>query len=106
MRSRAILIASCLCACGVEEHLPSMTTAGEVLSYHGDVIAAFFVAGAIPSTSDCVAAASDRDPTNTEQWVTYNWGSSGANVEQTPLGWVNAANYRNRGCKSQNGANC
>jgi stage II sporulation SpoD-like protein len=81
-------------------------TAGEVLTYHGDVIAAFFVAGAIPSAASCIAVESDSDPTNTERYVTYNEGLSGANVHQTTLGFVSATNYRNRGCQSQNGASC
>ncbi|MCA9540419.1 MAG: hypothetical protein KC620_16080, partial [Myxococcales bacterium] len=81
-------------------------TAGEVLMYRNTVVAAFYVAGAIPSTPDCVPAAGDRDPTSTERWVTYNRGRSGDDVIQTPLGWVDPRNLRNRGCNSQNGANC
>lgn len=81
-------------------------TEGEVLMYRGVVVAAFYVAGAIPSMPDCVARAGDNDPTNTERYVTYNEGRSGNGLIQTTLGWVNAGNLRNRGCKSQNGANC
>jgi len=81
-------------------------TSGQFLSYRNTLLCAFYVAGAIPSTEDCVAAAGDRDPTGTEGWVTYNWGRSGSDVIQTRLGWVNAGNYANRGCQSQNGANC
>lgn len=80
-------------------------TRGEVLTNSaGNVIAAFYVAGAIPSTSTCRPLSSDRDPTNTEKWVTYNEGRSGGNVTPTPLG--HPGNPLNRGCKSQNGANC
>ena len=82
------------------------STAGQVLMYHDDVIAAFYVAGAIPSTDDCRPAPGDRDPTGTEHFVTYNEGRSGDALEQTSLGFVNPRNYANRGCKSQNGANC
>jgi uncharacterized protein (TIGR03382 family) len=69
-------------------------------------IAAFYVAGAIPSTDDCRPAPGDRDPTSTERWVTYNEGRSGDEVVQTELGFVDQRNFANRGCKSQNGANC
>ncbi|MDY0002789.1 MAG: SpoIID/LytB domain-containing protein [Polyangia bacterium] len=81
-------------------------TAGQVLRYSGVTICAFYVAGAIPSASSCVATSSDNDPTNTEHYVTYNWGLSGNNIEQTTLGWVNTGNLYNRGCKSQNGSTC
>jgi Stage II sporulation protein len=81
-------------------------TAGVVLTYAGATICAFYVAGAIPSASDCEATASDSDPTNTEHYVTYNWNLSGNSIEQTTLGWVNIGNTANRGCKSQNGADC
>ncbi len=81
-------------------------TSGQVLRYNNLTVCAFYVAGAIPSTANCVPAASDPDATNTERYVTYNWGKSGTGITQTTLGWVNAGNYRNRGCKSQNGANC
>lgn len=81
-------------------------TAGQVLTYSGVTVCAFYVAGAIPSASSCVATGSDNDYSNTEHYVTYNWNQSGANVEQTTLGWVNPGNLYNRGCKSQNGAHC
>jgi len=81
-------------------------TAGLVLQYSGTQVAAFYVAGAIPSTDSCVARSSDTDHYNTERYVTYNWGKSGSGIEQTTLGWVNSGNHANRGCKSQNGASC
>jgi hypothetical protein len=90
-----------------EEHREAVrTTAGQVLMYADAPIAAFYVAGAIPSTDDCRPAAGDRDPTSTERWVTYNEGRSGDEVVQTELGFVDPRNFANRGCKSQNGANC
>jgi hypothetical protein len=90
-----------------QEHIDAVaSTAGQVLMYHDAVIAAFYVAGAIPSTADCRPAGGDRDPTGTEHYVTYNEGRSGDGIEQTSLGWVNPGNWANRGCKSQNGANC
>lgn len=97
---------SCGRAPGPEHIEAAASTAGRVLRYHGDVIAAFYVAGAIPSTDDCHPAPGDRDPTGTEHFVTYNEGRSGEGIEQTTLGWVNPQNWANRGCKSQNGADC
>lgn len=82
------------------------STAGQVLRYQGTTIAAFYVAGAIPSTDDCHPAGGDRDPTGTEHWVTYNEGRAGDAIDQTHLGWVDPGNLANRGCQSQNGANC
>lgn len=89
-----------------EHHLAVTETSGEVLR-NGDAdvtLAAFYVAGAIPTTDNCVPDPGDRDPTNTERFVTYNSGRSGAGIEPTSLG--HPGNPRNRGCKSQNGAHC
>jgi hypothetical protein len=90
------------------EHMAAVAaTAGQVLTYSGVVICAFYVAGADPSNrSTCVATGSDSDPTNTERYVTYNEGLSGNDIEQTTLGWVDPGNVYNRGCKSQWGARC
>jgi hypothetical protein len=77
-----------------------------ILSHRETVVAAFYVAGAIPSTSDCMPEASDRDPSNTERFVTYNEGQRGDEVFQSPLGFVDPENFANRGCASQNGARC
>lgn len=82
------------------------TTAGEVLLYEGTLVAAFYVAGAVPTEDDCVAVPGDNDYSSTEPYVTYNWGMAGAGLEQTTLGWVNESNSANRGCQSQNGADC
>jgi hypothetical protein len=79
-------------------------TSGQVLRYQDVIIAAFYVAGALQSGPDCVGGT--NDPTGTEHFVTYNEGKSGANVEQTTLGWVDPGNLENRGCQSQNGAHC
>jgi hypothetical protein len=81
-------------------------TAGQVLVWGGVVICSFYVAGAKPSTPTCQALASDSDPTKTEKYVTYNAGKSGGGITQSPLGWVSPTNKYNRGCKSQNGADC
>ncbi len=97
---------SCRRAPGPEHFRAAESTAGQVLRYRGETLAAFYVSGAIPSADDCVARAGDEDPHGTERYVTYNRGRSGDDIEQTTLGWVNLRNLRNRGCKSQNGANC
>lgn len=82
-------------------------TAGELLMYQDEVVAAFYVAGADPSDrSACFAASADPDPTSTEQYVTYNEGLAGADVDQTPLGWEHPENWANRGCLSQWGSRC
>jgi hypothetical protein len=79
-------------------------TAGQVLTHNGRLAVGFYVAGAIPSASSCRATASDRDPTNTEKWVTYNQGRTGNQVIKTRLGSL--SHPANRGAKSQNGASC
>lgn len=82
-------------------------TAGQVLRYQQTVICSFFVAGAKPSDAvGCVAKSGDPDGTNTEKYVTYNLGKSGGGIKQSTLGWVSSTNIYNRGCQSQNGANC
>ena len=97
---------SCARAPSQAHYDAAAATAGQVLTYNGNIVYAFYVSGAIPSSSGCVAQAGDNDPHGVEHYVTYNWNNSGASVEQTNLGWVNAQNWANRGCKSQNGAHC
>ncbi len=82
------------------------STFGQVPTYQSEPILPFYVAGAIPSESDCVATENDPDPTNTEAYVTSNNGLSSQNHEQSVLGWVDENNIYNRGCMSQNGAIC
>src|SRR5690606_33046859 len=75
---------------GPEHYQAVAETAGEYLEYNDTIVAAFYVAGAIPGNrTTCVATASDSDPTNTERYVTYNQGNTGNGLEQTTLGWVN-----------------
>jgi hypothetical protein len=76
-------------------------TAGQVLRYKGTTIAAFFVAGGAAKPTSCKGAYA-----STEHYVTYNSGKTGSGITQTTLGWVNPANYRNRGCLSQLGTRC
>lgn len=90
-----------------QKHIDAVkATSGQVLVYKSAVICSFYVAGAKPSAASCVAKSGDSDPTSTERYVTYNEGKTGSNVKQSSLGWVDPANTVNRGCKSQNGANC
>lgn len=91
------------------------STRGEYLEWNGEIVAPFYVAGAIPAEQSdgspqqaCVGTAGD-DPTGTENLVTYNYGLSGCDIEMTPLGWVPDNcndNPHNRGCASQNGESC
>lgn len=92
-------------------------TRGQFLSWDDQVIAPFYVAGAIPANQssgtpeDACQGAGGNDPTTTEQWVTYNQGLSSCNITMTPLGWVPddgdcTRNPQNRGCASQNGQAC
>lgn len=84
-------------------------TSGYVLTHVGideakECICSFFVAGAVPSTSTCKAAAGDNDYSNTEKLVTYNEGKTGSAVKPSPQG--SASNPKNRGTLSQNGSDC
>lgn len=77
-------------------------TAGEVLQYEGATICSFFVAGGKGDGPSCVGASS----ASTEKYVTYNEGRSGDSIHQSTLGSTNPKNKANRGCMSQNGADC
>jgi len=73
-------------------------TRGLVLRYRGALIVANYVAGALRDDQGFAGL----DPTNTEKWVTFNHGRTGAAVIPTPLSRVDRSD--NRGCMSQNGA--
>lgn len=79
-------------------------TSGQVVQYMGTQVAAFYVAGALQDPPSCEGGSDD--PTSTEDYVTYNEGLSGDDIEQTSLGWINPGNHANRGCLSQNGSDC
>jgi hypothetical protein len=79
-------------------------TSGIVLQYKSASIAAFFVAGADSTPPACMDDGTDS--TDTVQYVTYNQGLSGSNINQTSLGYVDPTNYANRGCMSQLGSRC
>lgn len=96
-------------SCGREPtdaHLSAVeATAGRILRYRDTQVAAFYVAGARDQPAPTCRGSTD-DPTGTEVYVTYNQGRSGDEIEQTSLGWVDPSNHANRGCMSQNGADC
>ena len=95
---------SCNRTPGEEHFRAAEETSGQVLQYQGTQVAAFYVAGSRQQAPGCTGGTDD--PTNTERFVTYNLGKSGDGIEQTTLGLVNPTNHANRGCKSQNGADC
>lgn len=72
-------------------------TRGMVAKYGGRLIIANYVAGSIWKNGK-----PGSDPTNTEKWVTYNEGRTGASVQPTRLSSMKRPD--NRGCMSQNGA--
>ncbi len=79
-------------------------TAGVVLRYHDTTVCAFYVSGSKVANldSNCKSSTSEWPQSN----VTYNWGKSGDNIKQSPIGSQNPKVYANRGCMSQNGATC
>ncbi len=88
-----------------QRHLDAVAqTSGQFLQYKGATVAAFYVAGALQTTTTCTGG--HRDPTRTEKYVTYNAGKSGTGIKQTALGFRSVRNLANRGAMSQNGANC
>ena len=95
---------TCGASAGDDQRRAVSETSGQILTYQGTLVAAFFVAGALQMGPDCTGGT--NDPTATERYVTYNMGKSGADVEQTSLGYISPTNDANRGCQSQNGAHC
>ncbi len=81
-------------------------TSGIYLMYSDTLTYGFYVAGDNNTSGpNCVGVSG-----STEQWVTYNQGQSGTNVEQTELGLViptgDPSYGQNRGCMGQWGARC
>jgi MYXO-CTERM domain-containing protein len=78
-------------------------TSGLYLSYDATLTYGFYVAGDTDTAPpSCVGATG-----TTEQWITYNEGKSGPDVEQTELGFVGPPGFgQNRGCMGQWGARC
>src|SRR5690606_3724585 len=98
-------------------------TEGEILFIHDNLgptqgpvlIAAFYVAGAIPQRPfdpqdpSARATSRDPDPTGTQHYVTYPYENNlwGGNNPGTDLGFIGTPTnptWPNRGAKSQNGA--
>ena len=95
---------SCANAPAPQHFAAVSATRGQVLRYQDTQVAAFYVAGARQDGPTC--RGSSDDPTGTERFVTYNDGLVGDTVVQTTLGRVDPTNFANRGCMSQNGADC
>ncbi|MCK6536620.1 MAG: hypothetical protein L6Q84_26915 [Polyangiaceae bacterium] len=78
-------------------------TAGMYLSHAGTLTYAFYVAG----DSGASAPGCKDYGGETSHYVTYNWGKTGKQVEQSALGYIGPAGFgQNRGCMSQWGARC
>lgn len=80
-------------------------TSGRILRYERTYVAGFHLAGALQSGPTCQGGTTGPYA-STEERVTYNENLSGHNINQSTAGWPNKENYANRGCLSQNGANC
>ena len=115
VNSQADQVYDCTYTDASERHFEAArATRGQYLSWNGEVVAPFYVAGAHPANpgGDPVESAcqgTGSDPTSTEHFVTYNLGQSECNIEMTSLGWTPASchdNPQNRGCASQNGQSC
>ncbi len=76
-------------------------TSGVILRYNGKYVCTFYVAGTVPGSLDSDCKSTSKD--GTQQYVTYNWGKTGSNVQYSPIGVLCD---QNRGCMSQNGATC
>lgn len=83
-------------------------TSGVILRHNDNLTVGFYVAGDSSPDSNCVGNSSGV--ANTEQYVTYNEGRSGADIEQTRLGFRHSPSDgdfgQNRGALSQWGAHC
>ncbi len=98
-----------------QHYAAAADTEGEILTIRNyndlDVlIAAFYVAGAIPTGPTPEPYPWDNDYSGTEHYVTHTYptGVTGGYNYGTTLGFqgtVSNPNWPNRGCKSQNGAN-
>ena len=100
---------------GPRHYEAARATRGQYLAWNNQIVAPFYVAGAIPANpndgppAQACHGAGGNDPTTTQQWVTYNQGLAGCGITMTPLGWVPddcTRNPQNRGCASQNGQAC
>lgn len=81
-------------------------TQGQVLTYDGYIVAAFYKAGAERAPGDATCSASGGPYTRTEAEITRNENRTGDDVRQSSIGWVDPANKANRGAMGQNEALC
>jgi hypothetical protein len=81
-------------------------TEGQVLTYNDYIVAAFYKAGATRNAGDSTCSPAGGPFTRTESEITHNENRTGANIEQTTIGWVHPSNYANRGAMGQNEALC
>lgn len=93
---------SCAGSPTAEQVLAVSETSGQVLTFAGATLCAFYVAGAKQSRPACVGNTDHY----TERFITHNWGLAGSDLHQTPLGLIHPDNQQNRGCMSQWGARC
>ena len=93
---------SCASYPTAEAALAVEETSGQILTYRGKTLCTFYVAGSRQVPPTCAGATSHY----TERFVTHNWGLSGADIHQSPLGLMHPTNTRNRGCMSQWGSRC
>lgn len=75
-------------------------TRGVVMTWNDELIVASYAAGALVRANGAVG----KDPTHTEQFVTYNEGRSGADVAPAPFPIALPSRSDNRGCMGQNRA--
>ncbi len=78
-------------------------TSGVVLTYGGVVICSFYVSGSTSLDNNCVYIGDSSSGPWPQPAVTYNEGNRGDQVKKSSLG---LDVLENRGCMSQNGANC
>jgi hypothetical protein len=81
-------------------------TEGQVLTYNDYIVAAFYKAGALRDAGDPTCSPAGGPFTRTESQITHNENRTGANIEQTSIGWIAPSNYANRGAMGQNEALC
>ncbi len=78
-------------------------TSGQYLAYGGMLTYGFYVNGTTSFDATCRNLGTGSNNSR----VTFNGGKTGTSVTQTTLGYVGPPGYgQNRGCMSQNGADC
>lgn len=78
-------------------------TSGQYLAYGGMLTYGFYVNGSTSFDASC----RNQGTGSNNSRVTFNGGKTGTSVTQTTLGYVGPPGFgQNRGCMSQNGADC